>query len=150
MCAVYQKKVSQGAFLEKGVDVKNGDIVQIANEGHESEGKYGMQTLFLVRVKVINPTSGVEEIKEGNIGFNQTSINCLIDAYGSESKKWIGKVAKTWAIMSNVQGKMTNVYYFTHPNAEIDKDGNFSIPGQVTAQPAQPEPEEIRVEDIPF
>ena len=46
---IIKKQVSVGSFLEKGVDIKDGDIVKIANEGKEVDGKYGMQNLFLLR-----------------------------------------------------------------------------------------------------
>ena len=34
----YQKKVSVGSFLKKGEDIKDGDLVEVANEGKEVEG----------------------------------------------------------------------------------------------------------------
>lgn len=117
--AIYSKKVSVGSFLKKGEDIKNNDIVEIANEGKQVEGQFGMQDLFLIKT-----TNG----KEGNLSLNQTSLNCLIDAYGTDSKNWIGKKAKVWAILSNVQGKMIKVYYLTHPLADVDDEGNFTIP----------------------
>lgn len=151
--AMYKKQVSVGSFLEKGKDIKDGDIIQIANEGKQVEGKFGMQDLFLIKTK---------EGKEGNVSFNQTSINCLVEAYGEESKNWIGKTAKIWAILSNVQGKMVKVYYFTHPNAELDETGGFALKGNNTAPSTQntlktplnavqtPEDEEITADEIPF
>lgn len=140
----YTKRVSVGAFLKKGEDIKDGDIVELANEGKQVEGQYGSQDLFLVK-----NTTG----KEGNVSFNTTSINNMIDAYGEEAVNWIGKKVKVWAILSNVQGKMIKVYYFSHPDAEIDKDGNFSIPGKQKSSDEQLDEmagEEIKSEDIPF
>lgn len=134
--AIYQKKVSVGSFLEKGKDIKDKDIVEIASEGKEVEGKYGTQNIFLVKLA---------EGKEGNVAMNQTSLNNFIDAWGADSIKWIGKKALVWAILSNVQGKMTKVYYFTHPDAVLSEGGEFMVPGQ------QKEPmEEVKSEDIPF
>jgi len=136
--AIYQKKVSLGLFLDKGNDIKDGDIVEVANEGKESEGKFGLQNLFLMKT----------ETKEGNVAFNQTSVNNMIDAFGKDSLNWIGKKVKVWAILSNVQGKMTKVYYFTHPEATLSKDGEFVIPGQENV--IRPEEEVIDPKDIPF
>ena len=135
----YTKQVSVGSFLEKGVDIIDGQIVTIVNEGKQVEGKFGMQDLLLVKTAS----------KEGNVAFNQTSINALIEAYGEESINWIGKSVKTWAILSNVQGKMIKVYYFTHPNADIDADGSFTfIP---TPKPSIVMPNAtLNTEDIPF
>lgn len=117
----YTKKVSVGAFLKKGEDFKDGDIAEIANEGKQIEGQFGMQDIFLIKVND----------KEGNVGFNQTSINNLIDGYGDDSINWIGKKVKIHAILSNVQGKMIKVYYFLHPEAILDETtGQFVLPNK--------------------
>lgn len=116
--AIYEKRVSVGAFLKKGEDIKDGDIIEIANEGKQTEGQYGLQDIFLIKTKD----------KEGNVSFNQTTINNLIDGYGKDSVKWIGKKAKVWAILSNVQGKMIKVYYFLHPDTILDEaSGEFFL-----------------------
>jgi hypothetical protein len=52
----------------------------------------------------------------------------MIDAFGGESEDWVGKSVKVHGIMSNVQGKMTKVYYFAHPDAVINEEGDFVIP----------------------
>ena len=114
----YTKKVSVGAFAEKGKDIKDGDIVTIASEGKQIEGKFGMQDVFLLKL-----TNGEEK----NFSLNQTSINNIIDAFGEDSVSWIGKQAKVWAILSNVQGKMIKVYYLSHPDAEISEEGDFIL-----------------------
>jgi len=125
----YIKKVSMGNFLKKGEDFKDGDILEIANEGKQVEGTYGTQDLFLVRVGDL----------EGNVSFNQTSINGLIDAYGDDSINWIGKKIKTTKIKQNVSGKFIDVYYFSHPEAEMTEDG-FVM--SVREEAPLPEPDE--------
>lgn len=138
---IYKKQVSVGSFLEKGTDIKDGDIITIANEGKQVEGKFGMQDLFLVKTST----------KEGNVSFNQTTINCLIDAYGEDAKNWVGKQAKVWAILSNVQGKMIKVYYFTHPQAVLDEEGGFNLPKIAPTQEAETaQTSELTPEDLPF
>lgn len=107
-----------GEFLKKGEDFKENDILEIASEGKQSEGKYGTQDIFLMKAGE----------KEGNVAFNQTSINNMIDAYGEDSKNWIGKQVKVWGILSNVSGNMIKVYYFSHPEATIDEEGKFVLP----------------------
>jgi hypothetical protein len=120
--SIYQKKVSVGNFLKKGEDYKDGDKITIANEGKQIEGKFGTQDVFMIKTA---------DGKEGNANFNQTTLNCLIDGYGADSINWIGKTAKVMAILSNVQGKMTKVYYFLHPEAELnEKTGQFIVPGK--------------------
>jgi len=123
---IYKKRESVGAFLKKGEDFKEDDVLIIASEGKKVEGTYGEQDVFLVKLP---------DEREGNVSFNSTSINALIDAYGQESRNWIGKEAKVWAILSNVQGKMIKVYYFTSPDAELSEDGTFILPGKENVSP---------------
>lgn len=135
--AIYKRKVSVGAFLKKGEDFKENDIIEVANEGKEIEGQFGMQNIFMIKVNG----------KEGNVSFNQTTINNLIDGYGENSTNWIGKKAKVWGILSNVQGKMKKVYYFLHPETELDeKTGQFIVPGKTKVNdiPVINDDEEIR------
>ena len=117
--AKYEKRESSGAFLKKGVDFKDGDLVEVKSEGKKVQGKFGEQDIFIIKT---------EKGTEGNVAFNQTTINNMIDAFGGESEEWVGKEVKVHGIMSNVQGKMTKVYYFAHPDAVIDEGGEFIIP----------------------
>jgi len=144
--AIYKKRESIGSFFKKGEDFKDGDFVEIANEGKQIEGQFGMQDIFMIKL-----ANG----KEGNVSFNQTTINNLIDAYGENSLSWIGKKVKVMAILSNVQGKMIKVYYFLHPDSELNEEtGQFVISGKDSKEkddiPVVEEGEEVDVKDIPF
>ena len=115
----YTKRESLGQWLKKGEDFKDGDMVEIANEGKQTEGQYGAQDVFLLKLR--NGT-------EGNTNFNQTTINNLIDAFGEDSINWIGKKVKVMMIKQNVQGKIVSVYYFLHPDTILDDEsGQFII-----------------------
>jgi hypothetical protein len=118
MSKIYNKKVSVGSFLKKGVDFKDSDILEIANEGKEVEGQFGMQDLFLVKLA---------DGKEGNVGFNQTTINGLVDAYGKDAVNWIGKKVKAVKVKQNVAGKFVDVWYFAHPDAELTENGFIMV-----------------------
>lgn len=140
--AIFKKQTSSGPFLKKGEDIKQGDLVEIASEGRQEQGEYGTQNIFLIKTAS----------KEGNMSLNQTTINALVDAYGEDSKAWIGKQAKVTAIKQMVAGKLMNVFYLSHPDAEISDDGVFYIPGaQKEQKSAIPTDEErINPDDIPF
>lgn len=135
----YVKKVSVGQFLKRGEDIKDGDVLIIANEGKQTEGEYGLQDIFLVKTK---------DGKEGNVNFNRTSLNGIIDAYGEDSVSWIGKSVKAIKVKQNVAGKFIDVWYFSHPEAELTENG-FVMPF-MGATAAKVEDNEIKVEDIPF
>jgi hypothetical protein len=142
---IYKKRVSVGQFLKKGEDFKDGDIIEIANEGKQIEGNFGTQDVFSIKLK---------DGKEGNVNFNTTSMNNMIDAFGEDSKNWIGKKAKVWAILSNVQGKMIKVYYFAHPDAELNDEGTFYLPSSQPVKKIKDEDipviEEDEIKDVPF
>ena len=128
---LYKKQVSIGQFAKKGVDFKNGDTLQVANEGKKVEGQFGTQDVFLVKLP-----SGEEK----NVSFNQTTMNGFIHAYGEESKLWIGKDIKAHIIKQNVSGKFIDVAYFSHPDAELTESG-FLMSGT---------DKEINPDEVPF
>lgn len=141
--AIFKKKQSSGPFLKKGEDIKQGDLVEIASEGRQEQGEYGTQNIFLIKTAS----------KEGNMSLNQTTINALVDAYGEDSKAWIGKQAKVTAIKQMVAGKLMNVFYLSHPDAEMSDDGVFYIPNTQTStkKSAIPDDEDrVNPEEIPF
>ena len=140
---LYKKTVSVGAFLKKGEDFKDGDIVEIASEGKQIEGQFGMQDIFSIKLS---------DDREGNVSFNHTSLNNLIDGFGEDSINWIGKKVKVVAILSNVQGKMIKVYYFLHPDTELDEEsGEFVLQSKVKKSKKEELPEiDEDSEDIPF
>lgn len=134
-----------GAFLKKGVDIKEGDLVEIANEGTEVQGEYGTQNIFLVKLA---------DGREGNVSFNQTSLNGLIDAFGEKAINWIGKQVKATKIKQNVAGKFLDVWYFSHPEAELTENG-FILSGEkktdnTTTDDIPVVQDDINVKDIPF
>ena len=132
---LYKKQISVGQFLKKGEDFKDGDMVEIANEGKKIEGQFGTQDVFLIKL---------EDETEGNVNFNQTSINNLIDSFGEDSVNWVGKKVKVSMIKQNVQGKIKSVYYFLHPNTILDEEsGEFIIPDK------SKEPIPVVDDDIP-
>jgi len=154
---IYRKQVSVGQFAKKGEDFKEGDTLVIANEGKPIEGQFGVQDVFLVKL----PNG-----EEKNLSFNQTSINNIVDAYGEDSTKWIGKPVKVWMIRQSVSGKLVKVTYLAHPDAELLDDPIGALVWQIphglrgaTTVVATPKPlvkpvdypqEDINPDDIPF
>ena len=132
---IYKKRVSVGQFAKKDVDYKNGDMVTIANEGKQVEGEWGMRDVFLVKL-----ANGEEK----NITFQQTTMNGLIDAFGKDSKDWVGKSVKIHLITQNVSGKFIKVTYISHPQAELTETG-FVLPSTEVHPDG-----DIATEDIPF
>lgn len=124
---IMQKKVSMGmAFARKKAyeyegkkyeaDVKDGDIVTVLDEGQVIIGQYGEQHVFKVKTR-----NG-----EKALTLNQKSINNLVDSFGEDSNGWINKDVKAWVLKAMVSGKLSLIVYLSHPDAEMDEEGNFS------------------------
>jgi len=143
---IYQKKLSSGPFLKKGIDIKDKDLLEVANEGKQVQGNYGMQNIFLVKTA---------DGKEGNVEFKQSSINNMIDAFGPDAINWVGKKVKAWIFNDIKDGKPIIKLIITHPDAELTSAG-FVLPKSVKSEPEAPKTanlegdDEVRVEDIPF
>ena len=110
----FQKKTSSGPFLKKGKDILEGQMIEIMSEGEQVEGEFGMQNVFEVET---------EDGLNGNVSINQTSINGFIDAWGEDSANWVKKKVKVHKVKQNVAGKFIDVYYFSHPDAELTETG---------------------------
>ncbi len=120
--AIFKKTTVSVPFAKKGEDIKDGDIIQIANEGKKQEGKFGMQDIFLVKL-----TNGEEK----NLSLNSTSLNNMIDAFGEDSMDWIGKDVKVWFIRMMVAGSMKQVLFLSHPDSKFsDEHGVFVTEGK--------------------
>lgn len=85
-------KMSKGGNFLKAKDVKRGAIIEILDEGRwedsqkftYSDGNPVKQCIFKVRY----------EGEEKDLKVNKASRVNLIDAFGEESKNWIGKCAR--------------------------------------------------------
>lgn len=115
------KTLNLGKFAKLGQDFKDGEELIILSEGQEVEGQWGPQVVFRIRTA---------QGSEMNLAFNATSRNKLIDAYGEETKQWIEKPVKVWAVNQVVSGKMRKVVYVTAPDQAIfdEDEGSESIP----------------------
>ena len=134
------KKVSlSGDWAKVGVDFKDGDIIIILNDGETVQGEYGERQVFKVK------TTGGEK----NLSFNQTSMNNLIDGYGSETAGWINKEAQVWIIKQMVSGTLKNVAYITPKGWMMTEDGKFVAPNTTAKNDDTPTIEEA-VDNIPF
>lgn len=131
---------AQGDWAKIKEDINDGDIVKIQDEGKVISGDFGDRNAFKIETK-----NG-----EKLLSFNQTSMNYLIDAFGDETEKWIGKGVKVWVVKSNVGGKMRNVVYLTATDW-VERNDGFYPPAEAKKEiPVVNEDEEINSEDIPF
>lgn len=122
-------------------DLKDQDTVVILDSGTLVIGEYGEQKVFK-----INTRNG-----DKNFSVNQTTVNNLVDAFGSDSANYINQKVKVWVIKAMVSGKLQLVAYLSSPDATMDEEGRFHLEKQGTVNTGVDYPEEeINPEDIPF
>jgi hypothetical protein len=142
---IQKKKTSiAGDWAKVKVDINNGDVLEILTEGTIVSGEFGDRQVY--KVKTVNG--------EKNLSFNQTSLNNMIDAYGDDSKAWVGKKAFVTVIKMNVSGKFRDIIYLVGEGWEMQDDGSvkkIGAQGAVQMPEGVDYPEEdINPEDIPF
>lgn len=104
----------------KANEIKSGTPVKLITEATISEGEYGSQTVAKARFK-----GGTEAI---NLRINKPTINGLIDAFGKDSKDWIGKVMTAQTEKAIVGGKRVTILYLIPEGFELrEDDGGYMI-----------------------
>lgn len=103
---VNAKDFFSGNFL-KAEDCKGGEICEILNAGtmeeiNTPEGKVKAVLNFEVRV------DGEDERKEKTFTPNKSNGNVMVEAWGEDTEKWIGKRFKIALAKVNVFGKFKN------------------------------------------
>lgn len=139
-----------GKWIDKKT-LKNGDLIKLTSEAEWIDGQNDSKQLVAkARVK------GLEE--EVNLAINKPSKNALIDAFGKDSKEWIGKVL-TVAVESGIfAGKRGIMLNLIPEGYEVSEDANGYIIIQRSGRRDEaPKPdliqypkEEINIDDIPF
>lgn len=150
----YTKSQGVGGAWVKGSEVVSGTKCKLTTETVPSTSSY--------EGKVIN--NNVSKIRfQGentdakNVNVNRPSINALIEAFGEDSKDWIGKLLTAQTEKMIVGGKRVTALYLIPENYELKEDaggyivitkigGQASVPLNGVEYPA----EEISPEDIPF
>ncbi|MEI6580824.1 MAG: hypothetical protein WCO07_01485 [bacterium] len=139
---LHKKTSIAGEWAKPKEDINQGDVIEILNEGATVSGEYGDRQVFKIKTK-----NG-----EKNLSFNQTSLNYLIDAYGDDTKTWVGKKANVTIIKMNVSGKFRDIVYIYGIGWEMQEDGSvkkIGVQGAVQTSVEYPE-DDINPEDIPF
>jgi len=102
---VDMKEYALGDFLSP-IDVKDLEdkTAEITGEGILNEDTPFGKAVLEVPVKLSNGT-------ERTYGMNKTSAKNIMEAYGEDTKKWVGKRISYTITQQNVQGQMRDVLY---------------------------------------
>ena len=97
-------------------DIQNGDKVVIKSAGTEVTGQFGDQTVFVIETR-----NG-----DKNFPLNQSSINVLVEAFGEDTEKWVGKSVKVLTKKGVFAGKKGIAAYLVTDEYSLDDFGELT------------------------
>ncbi len=153
--ANYKKTSGVGGSWIKGSEVVSGTKCKLTTETIPSESIYEGKTIKN-NVAKIRFQGDKDEAK--NVNVNRPSINALVDAFGEDSKEWIGKVLTAQTEKMVVGGKRVTALYLIPDGYELKEDeGGYIVITKIGAPTQGRVPtsieyptEDITPEDIPF
>lgn len=146
-----------GSWIDKKA-LKSGDLIKLTSEAEWVPSSLNPEEKQLVAKCKVKGMDG-----EFNIAINSPSRNGLIDAFGKETKDWIGKLltaAVETGIFAGKRGVMLNLvpenyvvgedaagFIIIRPKVEPPKvvSGGYSVASSTALEEA-----DINPEDIPF
>ena len=152
----YQKNEGVYGKWVKGSEIQTGTVAKLVSEVkpepsqfQNKDGSMKMQDVGKIRFQ-----DGKESM---NISLNRATIHGLIDAFGNDSKEWIGKLLTAVTERMVVGGKRVTAIYLLPEGYELieDSEGYMKVVNQtikdetVQIAPA-PMEDEINPNDIPF
>jgi len=96
-------KIRLSDYIKADVDVKQGDIIVINDEGIEQENENFTNDDGTPKIDHIFKIV-LADGEERKISMNKTSLKKFVEKYGNETKEWVGKKAIVNVIM-NPNGK---------------------------------------------
>lgn len=150
--AIYSKTSTVQGQWVKANEVVSGTKCKLTTETVPSESIWEGKT---IKNNVAKIRFQGEEGEAKNINVNKPSINALVDAFGSESKEWIGKLLTAQTEKMLVGGKRVTALYLIPEGYELKEDeGGYLVISKVGASEESKTveyPEEtINLDDIPF
>ena len=150
---IYKQQSSIGGKWVKGSEVIEGTKCKLVSETEprpsqfkDRNGNMKMQDVSKIRFQ------GSEESL--NISINRATLNALIDAFGEDSKNWVGRVLTAHTERVMVGGKRQTSVFLIPEGYEVKEDDNGFVylfnPNKPDEKEPEPPDEEINVEDIPF
>ncbi len=148
-------KGTSGGWVDADT-VTTGDKFKIVSECTKQESRFkdkegNAKTENIVKVRF----KGADESK--NMRLNWTTIYALIDAFGKDSKEWVGKVLTLSTVDAMVGDTMRTIMYLIPEGFELKKtDEKKMIISRVGGlevkqeEVKSEESEEISPDDIPF
>ncbi len=144
--------INDTKFLDRENDIKHKDIVTLLNEGvWEDSKKFFKEDGTPNKQFSVNIKLGNEETR--NTVLNWSNIKLLVQAFGDETSKWVGKEVRAWKTKSE-KAKSGFTFVFVPTEWDRDDTGEWIIPegSQETKDelPIEYPEGETDLTDIPF
>ncbi|MDO8094426.1 MAG: hypothetical protein Q6360_13190 [Candidatus Brocadiales bacterium] len=112
---------ARGGKWAKASEIKDGTQAKIVDECSRVESQFkddkgNPKTQDVAKVRFEGENEAV------NVSFNRATIYGLIDAYGADSKGWIGKVVTAHTEKISVAGKRVMALYLVPEGYEMGED----------------------------
>lgn len=105
---------TSGAWA-KASEIESGTKVKLITEAIVQVSDFGPQTVVKARFQ------GQDEAM--NVRLNKPTVNGLIDAFGKDSKSWIGNVLTAHTEKALVSGKRVTILYLIPEGSELSETG---------------------------
>lgn len=152
--AKYTKSSAVHGAWVKGTEVTDGTKAKLVSETNPEPSQFQNKdgSIKTQDVAKIRFQGGTEPL---NISLNRTTLNGLIEAFGEDSKEWIGKVLTVKTEKTRIGGKNVTVVYLIPEGFEMKDDENGYAKvvkiGEETIQTAPSDDvEDLDPADIPF
>lgn len=151
--ATYKKSSGVSGSWVKGSEVVSGTKCKLTSETIPSESTYEGK---VIKNNVAKIRFQGDDSESKNVNVNRPTINGLIDAFGEDSKDWIGKYLTAQTEKMLVGGKRVTALYLIPEGYEMKEDeGGYIVITKVGNKVETPNPtdypdEQINIEDIPF
>ncbi len=155
--ATYTKSSGISGAWVKASELENGVKAKLVSETEPKEGEYGTQNVAKIRFQG-------ETGEAKNVNLNKPTLNALVDAFGGDSKNWIGKLLTARTEQMRVGGKKVTALYLIPEGYSLqDDEGGYLViekekESEQKTSEGKPVPfpndeqndEQINPEDIPF
>ena len=141
----FSKSSGGGAWLDKKA-LENGDIAKLTSEAVEVEGQNGPQIVAKIRIKG-------DDGEAKNVAINGPTKNALIEAFGEDSKAWVGQYLTVHTEKTMIGGKRGIALYLIPEGYEMGEDtGGYIVVVPKGAEKAAPTESRDEIDDsnIPF
>ncbi len=145
--ASYKKSSGVSGAWVKAKDIVSGVKCKLVSETEPSESVWEGKTIKNNSAKIRFQGQDGEAM---NVNVNRPSINGLVDAFGEDSKEWIGKILTAHTEKMLVGGKRVTALYLIPEGYEIgEDDGGYLVITKIGAkETSDPIKDDYPTEDI--